>query len=141
MIVSLIQAMPMVRVFLSLQNSIFGLLNSSLNTSPSLIFNSQIFKFLLILPNSRAPPQLGVTILSYLAKFGGFLLSRNGNNGKQFLGRLSHPTCAGCCGARFSGRKTEALSSFSSLAVSLLVPIKAIQSFCFKILHRSNLKV
>ena len=50
------------------------------------------FVWILYYFNGKAEVQLEVAILSYLTKFGGFLPSRNRDNGKQFLGGETFPS-------------------------------------------------
>ena len=68
-----------------------------------------VFVWILYYFNGTAEAQLEVAILSYLTKFGGFLPSRNRDNGKQFLGGETFPSVNP---SRQISRKPAAVFSF-----------------------------
>ena len=65
---------------------------SNFHTRRADVSQIPFFVWILYYFNGTAEAQLEVAILSYLTKFGGFLPSRNRDNGKQFLGGETFPS-------------------------------------------------
>ena len=93
---------------------------SNFHTRRADVSQIPFFVWILYYFNGTAEAQLEVAILSYLTKFGGFLPSRNRDNGKQFLGGETFPSVNP---SRQISRKPAAVISFCSSKCSFEVKL------------------